>query len=31
MDHKDVYSISQTAWAVAEDNKELRDWYGNLN
>ena len=31
MDHKDVYSISQTAWAVAEGNKELRDWYGNLN
>ena len=31
MEHKDVYSISQTAWAVAEGNKELRDWYGNLN
>ena len=31
LEHKDVYSISQTAWAVAEGNKELRDWYGNLN
>ena len=27
MEHKDVYSISQTAWAIAEGNKELRDWF----
>tara|TARA_R100000664_G_C2753066_1_gene140442 strand:- start:423 stop:731 length:309 start_codon:yes stop_codon:yes gene_type:complete len=27
MEHKDVYSISQTAWGIAEDNKELREWF----